>query len=130
MRVFNTLLYAGLILLSYNTSYSLLYETCYTSENNRGEGFWLHINYDRNGKANRIRYKDNSTSIPLSKFGREKKYFSRYGSSSYVTTYFETYKGNVTGKLYVLDESKYDGIDVIFERMKDGQIFYFEECGE
>jgi hypothetical protein len=130
MRVFNTLLYAGLILLSYNTSYSLLYETCYTSENNRGEGFWLHINYDRYGKANRIRYKDYSTSIPLSKFGREKKYFSRYESSCYVTTYFETYKGNVTGKLYVLDESRYDGISVIFERMKDGHIFYFEECGE
>ena len=113
MRVFNTLFYVGLILLSCNTSHYLLYETCYTSENNRGEGYWLYISKDRNGKANSIGYRNNSTSIPLSKYGAEKINFSRYGLSWYITNYIENYKGNVTGKLYVLNELNYDGIYVI-----------------
>jgi hypothetical protein len=118
----------SLILVTQNTSLSNTAERCYTSTNNRGEAFWLYINYDRYGKANRIRYNDKKSSIPLSYYGREKRYFSMNGSYQYVSTYYETYKGNVTGKLYILDEVNEDGVSIVFERMKDGQIFLFEEC--
>lgn len=104
-------------------------ERCYTSSNARGEGFWLHINFGRNGRATSIRYKDKSQSIPLSYFGRESIYLSEYGQRYYVDTYVETYKNKVTGKLYILDEYlPNQSTNIVFERMKDGQIFYFEEC--
>jgi len=104
-------------------------ERCYTSTNARGEGFWLHINFGRNGRATSIRYKDKSKSIPLSYFGRESIYLSEYGQRYYVDTYVETYKNKVTGKLYILDEYlPNQSTNIVFERMKDGQIFYFEEC--
>lgn len=110
------------------TSEPVMEERCYTSTNSRGEGFWLHINYDRAGNAKSIRYKDKTTSIPLSYYGRELVHLPEYGVRIYARTYFETYKGKVTGKLYLLEERLDTGIGVVFERVKDRQIFYFEDC--
>lgn len=104
-------------------------ERCFTSTNARGEGFWLHINFGRNGRATSIRYKDKSTSIPLSYYGRQSIYLSEYGQEFYADTYVETYKNKVTGKVYILDEYlPNQSSNIVFQRMKDGQIFYFEEC--
>ena len=110
--------------LKYEEAKAILAEKCYTSES-----FWLYINYDKYGRANRIRYRNKTTSIPLSYFGKERKYFSIFNSYVSVSTYYEFYKGKVTGILYVTDEMLDEGINVIFERVKDGQIFIFEECG-
>jgi hypothetical protein len=116
------------LLSTYKESFAYSGEICYTSTNNRGEGFWLHINYDKYGRANRIRYNDKKASIPLSFFGKERKYFSIFNSYIGVTTYYETYRGKVTGILYITDDVLDEGINVIFERVKDGQIFIFQEC--
>lgn len=114
--------------LRYEEAKALFSETCYTSLNDRGEVFWLHINYDKYGRANRIRYNDKTTSIPLSYFGKERKYFSKFSSFLEVSTYYETYKGKVTGILYLTDDILDEGIHVLFERVKDKKLFIFEIC--
>ncbi len=103
-------------------------ERCYSSTNSRGEAFLLHIAYGPEGSARSIRYRDKTTSIPLSYGGQELVSFPEFNVRINANTYLETYNGKTTGKLYLLERRLETGIGVVFQRSKDGQFFYFADC--
>ncbi|MFZ9743089.1 MAG: hypothetical protein ACO3B0_05830 [Chitinophagaceae bacterium] len=103
-------------------------EICFTSYNSRGKSFFLHILFDRNNNPRTIRYKGNATAITLSYYGRERIFLPDLRETRSATVYMETYRNEVTGKLYILDSPLYNGVYVAFVRMKDGRFFYFNEC--
>lgn len=107
---------------------SLNRELCFTSHNSRGKVFFLHIHFDRNNTPRSIRYKGSPTAIVLSHYGRQQLYLPDIGETRNATMYLETYRNEVTGKLYILDTPLYNGIYVAFVRMKDNRFFYFKEC--
>jgi hypothetical protein len=103
-------------------------ESCFSSYNSKGKYFYLHIYFDGRNVPKTIRYKQNSTAIPLSYYGREDKYISMIGEYRSARVFLEVYKNQVTGKLYILDRPLVDGLFILFERTKDNQLFNFYEC--
>jgi hypothetical protein len=103
-------------------------EICFSSNNSRGNSFFLHIDFDRSYTPKYIRYKGSKTAITLSYYGRQKIYLPDLGETRNATMYMENYKNSITGKLYILDTPLYNGIYIAFVRVKDGQFFYFNEC--
>jgi hypothetical protein len=103
-------------------------ERCYTSTNSRGQQFRLHISLGGDGNPTSVRYRDKSTSIPLSYYGREMIHVPEFNTSTYAKTYTETHNGRTTGKVYFLERRLSNGVGVVFERTSDGQFFYYADC--
>ena len=103
-------------------------ESCFSSYNSKGKYFYLHIYFDGRNIPRTIRYKQNSTAIPLSFYGREDKYIPMIGEYRSARVFLEVYKNNITGRLYILDRPLVDGLFILFERTKDNQLFNFYEC--
>lgn len=103
-------------------------ESCFSSYNSKGKYFYLHIYFDGRNIPRTIRYKQNSTAIPLSFYGREDKYIPMIGEYRSARVFLEVYKNDITGRLYILDRPLVDGLFILFERTKDNQLFNFYEC--
>jgi len=103
-------------------------EACFSSYNSKGKYFYLHIYFDGRNIPRTIRYKQNSTAIPLSFYGREDKYIPMIGEYRSARVFLEVYKNEITGRLYILDRPLVDGLFILFERTKDNQLFNFYEC--
>jgi hypothetical protein len=103
-------------------------ERCYSSTNSRGQQFRLHISIGGDGNPTSVRYRDKSTSIPLSYHGREVIHVPEFNTSIYAKTYTETHNGRTTGKVYFLERRLSNGVGVVFERTSDGQFFYYADC--